>query len=423
MFHQQIISTRLNNLADAVRRNGDSSFEFRDLSTEVVDGWVARLDTIYDPATNQVKRPLSPDEESFIQHEILRCKADFRYWLTRYAWIKNKHAQLVHVQPTHVQDLLLERIASLEYKSIVLKAGDGILLANLKARQLGISTISECIICHRVFFYGNIAGLIASDVDDHTMNLYEMCIRLFENLPWWMKPRSENPDLDYRPKNKLISFHDQDSLIRFGSGKNMQGGQGQEKGSLGTGSTPHLVHVSEFALWLNAEQVYDALIPSIPMSSKTFAIIESTAKGRGNAWHEAWVRAKKGLGRLTPIFFPFYTDPNDYRLPSPTDWSPNADTVLFAERVRTTSHIWLGTTHTLTHDQLYWYERTKAEYREARMLYKFLAEYAADDESAFQASTVGVFPSELVEDMRNRSAGAPILVDIRPRLSIVSATS
>jgi hypothetical protein len=418
VFHEKVIERRLASLQQGIRQI-DPGFGFKDYSPAEVDEWVEQLRPVYDPLKNILLRSLTVEEEAFVRHELSRCKADFRYWLSRYAWIKNKHAQLIRVTPTHVQELLLQRIAKEELRSVTGRSGDGILLASLKARQLGVSTVSECIICHRVFFYGNITGLIASDVDDHTMNLYEMCIRLLENLPWWMVPRSDNTDLDYRPKNKLISFHDQDSLIRFSSGKNMQGGQGQEKGSLGTGSTPHLAHVSEFALWMNAEQVYDALLPSIPMSPKTFVIIESTAKGRGNAWHEAWVRAKKGLGRLVPVFFPFYTDPNDYRLPSPSDWIANDDTVAFAERVRATSHVWLGSTHTLSRDQMYWYERTKAEYREARMLYKFLAEYAADDESAFQASTVGVFPSELIEDMRNK-ATQPVVIDIRKRLQNVS---
>lgn len=378
----------------------------------------ARLQKIYNPLDGSLSRSLSVEEESFIRGEISRCKADFLYWLKNYCYIKSKNAELIKVKPTFVQELFLQRVSSEEYRAIAEKSGDGILLATLKARQLGISTISECVIAHRIIFYGSIAALIASDVDDHTINLYEMVARILDNLPWFMIPRSSDPKKDYKSKNQMISFYDQDSIIRFGSGKNMQGGKNQEKGSIGTGQTLHLTHISEFALWSNAEQIYDSLMPAVPMSAKTFMVIESTAKGRGNEWHKTWERAKRGLGRLKPVFFPYYTDPNDYRLPAPTNWVPLDHTSAHATRVKATSHIWVGKTIELTKDQMFWYEQTYAQYKDSRMLYKFLAEYCADDVEAFQASTQGVFPSELVHELRQNVTIEPVLVEIRPKMYV-----
>lgn len=416
MYHPKIVEKRLNRLADAIRTSIDPAFSFIDIEAGRRKSFIARLDSIWDPEKKALNRPLHIDEEAFIRHEINRCKGDFLYWLTNYCYIKNKHAELVTVKPTHVQELFIQRVAEGESAAIFDKSGDGVLFAVLKARQLGISTISECIISHRVIFYGSIAALIASDVDDHTINLYEMVIRVLENLPWWMIPRSTDDKKDYRAKNSLISFYDQDSIIRFGSGKNMQGSKFQEKGSIGTGQTLHQVHISEFALWANAEQIYDSLLPAVPMSTKTFLVLESTAKGRNNEWHKTWERAKRGLGRLKPVFFPYYTDPNDYRLPAPTNWSPMQHTINHAERVAATSSKWVGKTVTLTRDQMFWYEQTYAQYKDSRMLYKFLAEYCADDLEAFQASSQGVFPSELIDDIRQKQLSNPVLIDIRPKM-------
>lgn len=337
-------------------------------------------------------------------------------YASKNCFIKGKDPGLIRVTPTHVQELFLKKAAKEEIDALSGKTGDGIMFAVLKARQLGISTISECIITHRINFYGNITGLIASDVEEHTQNLYEMVARIVDHLPWWMQARSIDTKKDYRAKNSLISYHDQDSLIRFSAGKNMQGSVGQEKGSIGTGQTIHLAHVSEFALWPNAEQVYDALLPSIPMSPKAVFILESTAKGRGNQWHDTWIHAKQGIGRMKPVFFPYYTDPRDYRFPAPTEWAPNDHTIAHATQVFNTSHVWLGESMTLSRDQMYWYERTYSEYKQKRILYKFLAEYAADDMSAFQATTLGPFSAELIEDMRAKVVANPILVEIRPRL-------
>lgn len=422
MYHPQIVQKRLDNLADDLRRRVDPAFSYVDIPADRREGLIARLDSLWNPLEGTLARSLHVEEEAFIRHELTRCKGDFLYWLTNYCKIKSKHAELVKVKPTTVQTMFLDRIAAEERRAISDKTGDGILFAVLKARQLGISTISECIISHRVVFYGSITALIASDVDDHTINLYEMVIRVLENLPWWMVPRSTDPKKDYRARNSMVSFYDQDSMIRFSSGKNMQGGRFQEKGSIGTGQTLHQVHISEYALWANAEQIYDSLIPAIPMSPKTFAVLESTAKGRNNEWHKTWERAKKGLGRFKPVFFPYYTDPKDYRLPAPADWSPADHTLRHAERVYATSPQWIGKNFTLTRDQMFWYEQTYAQYKDSRMLYKFLAEYCADDLEAFQASSQGVFPAELIDAIRQGQTAQPVLIDIKPRMYVEALT-
>lgn len=424
MYSPKVVERRLARLADSIRRDLDPRFEFTEHSVAEVDEWNERLDPIYDYGTGIQLRNLTIDEESWIRHEVNRCKVDFRYWCTHYAKIKDKNMSLIRLQPTAVQEFFLEKVAKAEEDAIFGKTGDGILFMVLKARQLGISTISDIIISHRSFFYGNTTAYIAADVDERTPNLYEMIVRCYENSPWWLRPRSSNPDRDYRVKNKQLSWADQDSVIRFGSSANLQGGDsGQEKGSLGTGMTLPLVHLSELALWSNPYQIDDALMPSIPYGPRTFAIFESTAKGRGNWWHEKWEAAKKGLGRRRPIFIPWYTDPNTYKLPSPVDWVPNERTLQHAERVRQTSPRWLGKTVLLTRDQLYWWERTRAEYVDGKILHKFLAEYTADDMEAFQNTTIGVFPSEMIDDMRQRASQMPILVEIKPKMKIMAENS
>jgi hypothetical protein len=197
----------------------------------------------------------------------------------------------------------------------------------------------------------------------------------------------------------------------------MQGGDsGGDKGSMGTGQTLPLVHLSELALWQNPGQIDDALMPSIPMTSRTFAIFESTAKGRNNWWHDGWMDAKRGLGRRKPVFIPWYTDPGTYKLPAPADWTPSDDALAHAVRCKNTSAPWIGYSVNLTKDQLYWWERTKREYEAKKSMHKFLAEYAADDMEAFQNSTMGVFPSGMLNDLRNKANQMPVLIEIKPRI-------
>lgn len=424
MFNPQVIDRRLNRLAEVIRRGIDPRFTFKDYSIAEVEGWVERLDELWDPQLQSMKRQFTVEEEAFVRHELNRCKADFLYWSTRYAFLKSKKAELIRFHPTAVQSIILQKIDREEYNAVINKSGDGVLLAIMKARQLGCSTLSEIIIAHRVFFYSSTTALIAADVDTRNANLYEMLCRVLDNLPYWMKPRSSDPKKDYRVKNQQLYFADQDSVIRLGSSSNMQGGDsGEIKGSLGTGMTLPLVHLSELALWANPEQINDALLPSIPMSARTFVIFESTAKGRGNWWHQTWERSKRGLGRLKPVFIPWYTDPETYTIKAPSEWSPSSDAIFHSNYVKETSSKWTGKVVELTRDQLFWWERTRAEYIDGKMLNKFLAEYAYDDTSAFQASTVSVFPTEMIEEMRQRTAHQPTLVEIKPKMKIDAENS
>ena len=176
-----------------------------------------------------------------------------------------------------------------------------------------------------------------------------------------------------------------------------------------------LCHLSELALWPNAAQIDDALMPSIPFSPRTFAVFESTAKGRNNWWHEVWMKAKAGIGRRRPVFIPWYMEPT-YKLPVPTDWAPSDNTQAHAVRVKNNSAQWCGYAVDLTREQMYWYERTRADYASRKLLYKFLAEYTADDLEAFQNTRASVFPSEMLDDIRNRANQMPVLVEIRPKM-------
>ena len=420
MFNQTIIDRRLSNLASTIRKSVDPTFQFTEIPIDEVEHRVAELSQIFDAKSMSLTRELTDDEVKFIRHEINHSKADFLYWATRYAMIKSKDMDLIRFKPTAAQELLLKKIATAEYNAIINKTGDGILLMVLKARQLGISTISDCIIGHRSFFYGNTTALIAADVEVRTQNLYEIFGRVLDNTPWWMKPGSADPKRDYRAKNKMIAFADQDSVIRFSASKNMQGGDsGQDKGSLGTGQTLPLVHLSELALWENPWQIDDALMPSIPMSARTFGIFESTAKGRGNWWHEKWEAALKGLGRRIPVFIPWYVDPATYTRPAPVDWVPSQRAENHAERVRVTSPRWVGKTIHLTKNQLYWWESTRAEYVDGRTLHKFLAEYTSDDQESFQASSMGVFPGELIDDLYQAANKSPIYIEIKPKQELL----
>jgi hypothetical protein len=90
---------------------------------------------------------------------------------------------------------------------------------------------------------------------------------------------------------------------------------------VGRSDTLTNVHASEAAFWSNMEDTLDALLQAVPDNPDTAVIIETTPNGF-NSFKKFWDDTIAGKTGFTPIFFPWYEDP-DYRKPVPpgTEWT------------------------------------------------------------------------------------------------------
>jgi hypothetical protein len=415
MYHEKVVRKRLDRLTDQIRATENPFFEFHDYPVEYCAEMCKRIASIFDPTKKQLIRPMTVEEEAFITHELARCKADAMYWVRRYAFIKTKEQTLVRIVPFEAQEILLKHIANAELDAVRGLTGDGIVLAVLKARQLGASTLTEALITHRAIFYANTTALVAGDVESQSAYLFDMLERIYENLPWWMKPTK-----DHHVKDTEMYFSDLDSLILVESGKSVRGGatHGQARGQMGRGKTYPLAHLSEISTWDNPGQIDDSLMPAIPRHPRTLAIFESTARGRGNEWHRMWIAAKKGLGRRRPVFIPWYAETSTYTRPAPDNWQPSDIALQHAEKVHEQSPKWCGKSVILSRDQLYWWEMERADHIERRKLHVFLAEYTADDMEAFQNTTLSAFSPELLHEMQQKARNPETVADIRVRTEL-----
>jgi hypothetical protein len=132
-------------------------------------------------------------------------------------------------------------------------------------------------------------------------------------------------------------------------------------------------------------------MPAIPRSARTLGIKESTAKGRHNWHHEDWLVAMRGKGRWCPIFLPWYTEPTKYWLPAPASWVPAEETLAEARKADLEGPRWRHHPVTLSRNQLYWWEETRAVYTEKGQLARFMEEFSSDAESCFQAAGRSIF--------------------------------
>lgn len=412
MYSEKVSAQRLSKLESLWRHSASPT------SLADVPFWVDRLST----AVNEKKeplRPLLPEEQAFIKNELILSRASWRYWAERYAKIVLKEGGTSSLYPLlGSQEFVLSRLAALEEASVFGDRTDGLLLNVLKAaRQVGISTLAESIIVHRTITDTHVFSLLAASVPEDSSYLFSMYRRMLDNLPWWMQPGLLSESNTYPEE---LTF-DSGAEVWVGAGKSMKGATGQ-RGQLGRGRTVHLSHLTELSSWEAPEQIRGSLLPTLPISPRTFSIFESTAKGRGGWWHSWWKSCRAGNERFTCVYIPWYVEPT-YARPAPSDWTPSSTTLAHAKRIEETSPTWAGRKHSPSKEQLFWYESTRRSYEDNDELSTFLEEYGSvDDDECFQNVGRGVF--SLAVRNRIREQARPLLgvLEVLPTAEVFPAT-
>jgi len=378
-------------------------------SVEDSAAFTAGLMTAVDE-TGAIRRVFSTDEQIFIAATRLRIAFDFPYFAERFVWIDEEGHGLRPLYPLwESQKFVLDALGRLEAARYFDGYPDGLFLNVLKARQLGVSTLAEALVAHRLLTRPHIRALAGADVEDQAGYLFRMIDRLYQQLPWFLQPARL-----YFTKNREMTFSNQ-SFLKTAWGKSTRGalqsitGQEGTKGAIGRGQTYSVIHISELATWENPEQLDTALLPTVPYSLDSLAIFESTAEFAGDWWHVQWQTADKGEGRFTNVFIPWYAEPSKYALPAPSSWRPSPKTLEHAAKCERDSPKWIGHTVALTRDQLYWYERTRTYYELKGELHKFLKEYPADDQECFQYAGRAIFTFEQLEAIDRAGSRRPLL--------------
>ena len=348
-------------------------------------------------------RKLSPEEAAFVSAERLLCKIDYRYCAERYIHIRKSTPTGQRLKPLYPfwesQELVLNRVAARELEIRETGDPDGILLTCLKARQLGVTSFGMAVLLHRSVTASYQSGIIAADVTEQSGYMFnDIFLSMLEHLPWYLKPQVVSCTTAGEKRHIYWGNH---SVVRMSSGKSMRGklqeDSGQKKGNIGRGRTHGLFHLSEIPAWEYPEQIDTALEPGIPVMQDTFGIMEATAKGREDYFHQHWRASVAREGRFFAVFIPWWAEPKKYSLPAPVEWSASPTTLSHARRAETVGPEFVGHPVKLTRDQLYWYERRKSAMAKANRLSEFLEEYPAEPEEAFQRSGRSIFSADQID--------------------------
>lgn len=364
-------------------------------------------------ADGQLKRPLTKEETGFIRNERIVCQQDFLYWAERYATIQRDGVEgggIGKLKLWETQQILHNKIAECEEKGVDALANgataDGILIVDHKDRQVGHTMYSRVACMHRITMWPHTRGMAASVDDDKVLELYDRDKLILDNLPWYLKPKGWPDNCGFNVKGEHIYLEALNSRLLYQQGKQQSG--------LGQGRQFDISHITEVASLPYPAMLEHDFFPTLPQNPYTLCILESTAQGRRNYWHDFTERVRQGrTARWVYVFVPYYAEKKKYRRTPPEGWTPSELTLLHAKKVYETSREFVGKDTLLSKDTLYWYESTRREYQDAGKLNLFLTNYAATPEESFQHTNLSAFSTEVIEKLRlNTRPGNPYEVRV-----------
>jgi len=161
----------------------------------------------------------------------------------------------------------------------------------LKGRQQGISTLIEAWFYWKTIHRKGVRSFILTHGDEATKNLFEMVERFHTHNNPLLKPRTGIANA------KELVFSKLDSGYKVGTAGNKTVGRSQ---------TIQLFHGSEVGFWQNATEHAKGVLQAIPNAPGTASVLESTANGVGNYFHQRWKMAERGEGDAINVFVPWF---------------------------------------------------------------------------------------------------------------------
>lgn len=315
--------------------------------------------------------------------EELRCVWDFEYYCATRSVIeydeetrKQTGKDVGPLILNAAQRILAEKLLADFFEGLPLR------FILLKARQFGGSTFCQVFIAwiqmyHRKHWHSCILAPSQSQAG-HLRGMYERTTQVT------LAP--------YKGMSNMRTLVARDAIVGISS---------IEKPDALRGYTFHLLHMSEVGLWQStpkksAHDYIQAAFQTVPFQPETMILMESTAKGVGNYFHEAWQKAVAGDSAFKAVFIPWYRiekyrqDVDDYgALINAFD---DYDEFLWEAGASL--------------EQINWYHAKLREFGGDRR--RMQNEYPTTPDEAFQASGSPVFPIDVVQKRRLENVSEPI---------------
>ena len=243
------------------------------------------------------QKPLPPK----LQQKLDRLKSDYSYFAEKMLKIRAKT-----VDENNNKVIPFKFNKAQQYIHAVLeaqKAQTGKVRALLlKGRQQGCSTYVEGRFYHKTSQNFGVKTFILTHEDKATNNLFKMTKRFYDNSPPALRPHLQLSNA------KELYFDKLDSAYGVGTAGS---------GNVGRSDTIDYFHGSECAFWNNTDAIRTGVLQAAENAEEI--ILESTANGLGNMFHQMWQDAEAGRGKYIAVFVPWFWQ-DEYREEVPADF-------------------------------------------------------------------------------------------------------
>lgn len=322
----------------------------------------------------------------------LRHRHDFEFWASTCVHIRHKlTGQTVSLVLNMAQRRLL---GEMEKQRV---AGEPVRIILLKARQWGGSTLVQTYFawiqcCRKRQWH----SMIVANVCDISATIRGMFTTLLNDYPreWWQGEGEPRLKI-YEGSSGIRYIPDRNCRIATASAWRPDSTRGMDCS---------MAHMSEVAYWpdsptMQPETVVQSVCGGIPMVPETVVVMESTANGVGNYFHQVWLKAKNGEVAFKPVFVAWYEIEMNYLEVKNPDY-------LVKHLTKYEKKLW---EKGLTLEQILWYRRKRLEMTsDLRMN----AEYPTTDIEAFNSSINMVFDTESIERLRGECCAPPLTGEV-----------
>jgi len=244
------------------------------------------------------------NEDLFRVNEYMKCKQDVTYFIENYVKIPT---------PGGSQVMKLYE----PQRDVVKVMTDDHYLVTLKSRQVGMSTLAQCYICHCVTFFENVVVGILSRSGDEASDFNRKITNMIDELPSWLRP-------------EYVKRTEQTFILKNGCQSFSSGVNPANPSSVFRGKSLSVLVVDEVAFIQNISEAFASCGPSLVKAQQsarnfgnpyaTFLIsTPNKTSGTGKFYYDMWKKANSGLGIYKPVVLKwnmikeFADDPNWYK--------------------------------------------------------------------------------------------------------------
>jgi hypothetical protein len=326
---------------------------------------------------------LTTDEIQFVTREVRRCLSSPKYYLQNYHFIRTKKLQIMTIYPLYdAQELFMkEFMYQFNLQGIIR-------IIVLKARQLGITTISVSIMCWLCFFHPMCHVMSMSDEDERVSVNFDMARTAYSFLEWWMKPEKrydQKPQLLGFDRSKADDREDTaglESKLYFESA-NQPSGAAYSKSLYGA-------HMAEIGRYRSPKPITEGIFGSLVNFRHSIGIMESTAQGRHSVFHKLWKAAERGEF-WAPIFMEWFREPG-YVFPVTENFARTKEEVDISKLVKEECNF------EIKDEQLSWRREKIKEFSATGDEDIFPQEFPLTPEEAFVSSGLTAFPKKRLNE-------------------------